>query len=62
MSLTKDKAIELIKAMPEDVTIDDIMEALYFKCQVDEGLDQLDRREGMPHEDVEKRIYRRLSP
>jgi predicted transcriptional regulator len=61
MSRTKDKVIELIKTLPDDVTIDDIMEEIYFKSQVDEGLTQLDRGEGTPHEDVEKRMSRWLS-
>ena len=61
MSRIKDKVIELIKALPDDVTVDDIMEEIYFKSQVDEGLAQLDRGEGIPHEDVEKRMSRWLS-
>jgi len=61
MLLTKEKVIELIKSLPDDITVDDIMEELYFKSQVDEGLAQLDRGEGIPHEDVEKRMSRWLS-
>ena len=61
MSLTKEKVIELIRGLPDDITVDDIMEELYFKSQVDEGLAQLDRGEGIPHEDVEKRLSRWLS-
>lgn len=61
MSLTKEKVIELIKALPDDITVDDIVEELYFKSQVDEGLAQLGRGEGIPHEDVEKRMSRWLS-
>lgn len=60
MSLTKDKVIELIKGLPDDITVDDIMEELYFKSQVDEGLAQFDRGEAIPHEDVEKRMSRWL--
>ena len=52
MPLTKEKVIELIKALPDDITVDDIMEELHFKSQVDEGLTQLDRGEGIPHDDV----------
>ena len=61
MSLTKDKVIELIRGLPDDITVDDIMEELYFKSQVDEGLAQLDRGEGIPHENVEKRMSKWLS-
>ncbi len=51
---TKEKVIELIRGLPDDSTVDDIMEELYFKSQVDEGLAELDRGEGIPYEDVEK--------
>jgi len=61
MALTKDKVIELIKTLPDDSTVDDIMGELYFKSQVDEGLAQLDRGEGIPHEAVVKRMSRWLS-
>lgn len=61
MSLTKDKVIELIRGLPDDITVDDIMEELYFKSQIDEGLAQLDRGEGIPHQDVEKRMSKWLS-
>ena len=61
MSLTKEKVIELIKGLPDDITVDDIMDELYFKSQVDEGLAQLDRGEGIPQEDVEKRMSKWLS-
>ena len=55
MPRTKEQMIELIKALPDDITIDDIMAELYFKSQVDEGLAQLGCGEGIPCEDVEKR-------
>ncbi|MHB8836933.1 MAG: hypothetical protein ACYC9Y_14690 [Candidatus Methylomirabilia bacterium] len=61
MSLTKEKVIELIRGLPDDITVDDIMEELYFKFQVDEGLAQLDRGEGILHADVEKRMSKWLS-
>lgn len=61
MALVKEKVIELIRAMPEDATVEDVMEELYFKLQVDEGLAELDRGEGIPHEEVEKRLGKWLS-
>lgn len=61
MPLTKEKVIELIKGLPDDITLDDIMDELYFKSQVDEGLAQLDRGEGIPHVDVEQRMSKWLS-
>jgi len=53
---TKDEVIDLIKALPKESTIDDIMEELYFKTQVDEGIAQLDANKGIPHKTVKNRI------
>ena len=57
----KEQIIELVRAMPEDVTIDDVLEELFFKLQVDEGMAELNRGEGIPHEEVERRLSKWLS-
>jgi predicted transcriptional regulator len=41
--------------------VDDVIEELYFKLQVDQGLAELDRGEGLPHEEVERRLSKWLS-
>lgn len=56
MAAVKEQVIALVKAMPDDSTIEDVMEKLYFKLQVDAGLAELDRGDGIPHEEVEKRM------
>ncbi|MEW6367110.1 MAG: hypothetical protein AB1714_20970 [Acidobacteriota bacterium] len=61
MAAVREKVIELVKALPENATVEDVMEELYFKLQVDEGLAELDRGEGIPHEEVEKRMAKWLS-
>lgn len=38
MGSEKADVIELIKKLPDEVTTDDIMDELYFKQQVDKGL------------------------
>ena len=58
---TKDAVIEMIRRMPEDVTVPDIMEELYFREKVDAGLHQLDDGQGIPHEEVKQRLSRWLS-
>jgi len=58
---TKDAVIEIIKKMPDEVTLSDIMAELYFRKKVDEGLRQLDEGQSIPHEDVKKRLGRWLS-
>ncbi|MBI5216933.1 MAG: hypothetical protein HY960_14360 [Ignavibacteriae bacterium] len=53
---TKEQVIEMIKKLPDDVTVDDIMGELYFKMQVDSGLKELDDGKGIQHEEVERRF------
>jgi hypothetical protein len=61
MECIKDEVIKMISRMPDDVSIDDIMEELYFKLQVNRGLQELDDGKGIPHEDVEKKVQKWLS-
>jgi len=56
----KHKVIGMIEALPEEITIDDIMEELDFKKQVDAGLKGLDDGKWIPHEEVEKRMSKWL--
>jgi predicted transcriptional regulator len=57
----KQQVIQLIQALPDGATIDDIMAELYFKMQVDAGLKELDEGKGIPHEEVEQRISKWLT-
>lgn len=61
MAGVKEQVISMIKSLPEDTTIDDIMAELYFKFQVDAGLRELDEGKGIPHEEVQKRMSRWLT-
>lgn len=60
MAKIKQTVIQIIKSLPEDVTIDDIMAELYFKLQVDAGLKELNEGKGIPHEQIEKRMSKWL--
>jgi predicted transcriptional regulator len=61
MAGVKQQVIQLIQALPDDVTVDDVMAELYFKLQVDAGLKELDEGRGIPHEEVEKRMSKWLN-
>jgi predicted transcriptional regulator len=50
-------AIDLIKKLPEDVSLREIARELEFIAGVREGFEQLDRGEGLPAEEV-----RRMTP
>ncbi len=56
METSKKQIIKMIEDLPEDVSVDDIIEKLYFKTKVDAGLKELDNGKGVPHEEVEQRI------
>lgn len=57
---TKEAVIEMIRRLPDDVSVADIIEELYVRQKVDEGLRQLDAGEGIPHEEVKRRLDRWL--
>ncbi len=46
----------MIRGMPDDTSVADIMAELYFRQKVDAGLGQLDRGKGLPHEQVKERL------
>ena len=56
MNTTKEQVLDMVRNLPDDVTIDDILAEIFFKAQVDAGLKELDDGSGIPHEEVEKRM------
>ena len=54
--ITRDRMIEVIRDLPEDATVDDAIARLVFLAKIEEGLVQLDRGEGVPHEQVRQRF------
>ncbi|HEO65680.1 MAG TPA: hypothetical protein ENI73_07400 [Spirochaetes bacterium] len=61
MPKIKEQVIKMLKSLPENVTLEDIMDELYFKLQVDSGLNELNEGKGIPHEEVEKRLAKWLT-
>lgn len=58
MSQAKHEIIELIRRLPDDVTTADIMEELYFKQQVDKGLQDVAEGRVLSHEELRQRVAR----
>ncbi len=54
--ITRERMLEVIRELPEDASVDDAIEKLVFLAKIEEGLDQLDRGEGIPHEEVKRRL------
>lgn len=48
----KDQVIEMIRRLPDTSTVDDILEELYFRMQVDRGIKELDEGKGVSHQDA----------
>lgn len=57
---TKEAVIEMIRRLPDDVSVDDIMEELYVRLQIEESMRELDDGKGIPHEEVMKRMAKWL--
>lgn len=45
---------EAVEQVPEDATIEDVMERLYFLAKVTRGLEAADRGDVVSHEEVER--------
>lgn len=60
MSSVRENAIRLLQSLPDDSSVEDIMEELYFKLIVDNGLKELDEGGGVSHKEVEKRLAKWL--
>ena len=58
---TKEAVLELIRKLPDDVTVPDIMAELYARQKIDEGLRQLDAGQGVPHDEAMKRLAKWLA-
>lgn len=54
--ITRERMIQAIRELPEDASVDDAIERLVFLAKIEEGLAQLDRGEGIPHDEVKRRL------
>lgn len=61
MAGVKEEVISMIRQMPDESSVTDIMAELYFRQKVDSGLKALDKGKGIPHEQVKRRLKKWLS-
>ena len=54
----KEAVLEMVGKMPNDATIDDIMEELYVRQKIEIGLRQLDAGQFVSHEEAKARLGR----
>ena len=52
----KDKALEVVRSLPEDASLDEAIERLCFIAKVEEGLAQSEAGEVTTHEEVRREL------
>lgn len=52
----KDRVLDAVRDLPEDATVEDVMERLYFLAKVEEGIRQADGGQTVSHEEARRRI------
>jgi predicted transcriptional regulator len=52
----RERAMEAIRDLPEDATVEHVMERLYFLAKVEEGLRQADAGQTISHEEARRRV------
>lgn len=57
----KEAVIEAIRQMPDDTTVEDIIEALYVRRKIDAGLRDVAEGRTMTDEEARKRLGKWLS-
>ena len=49
---TKEKVLEVLKRLPEDAALEDVIERLCFVVKVERGLAEAEKGQTIPHADV----------
>ena len=60
MPSVREQAIQVLDALPDDATLDDVMARLHFRMRVEQGLKDLDEGRWTTQEEVEKRMAKWL--
>lgn len=53
---TKSEILRAIQDLPEDATVEDAMERLYFLAKVERGLEQSESGETISHDEIRARF------
>jgi predicted transcriptional regulator len=56
--MTKQDLLEMVQALPDEVSIEDFIADLEFRAKVDERLAALDRGESVSHEEALARLHK----
>jgi len=52
----KEIVLDAISELPDEVSLQEIAEKIEFLAAIQKGMDQLDRGEGIPHEEVKRQL------
>ncbi len=58
MAAVKDIARQVIDALPDDASMDDIIHALYIREKYERGLREVREGKGIPHEEVKRQMQK----
>jgi predicted transcriptional regulator of viral defense system len=58
---TKDRVRQLLKSLPDNCTLEDVQYGLYVLQKIQNGEEQIERGEGIPHEVVKERFQKWLA-
>ncbi|HEX2568005.1 MAG TPA: hypothetical protein VH877_00515 [Polyangia bacterium] len=56
VNANKQRILRALEDLPDDATVEDAMERLYFLAKVDKGLAQLDAGHALDHDEVKRRF------
>ncbi len=54
----KSEIVRAIQGLPEDATVEDAMERLYFLAKIERGLEQAESDETISHDEIKARFLR----
>ena len=57
---TKEIARSVIEALPEDASIDEIMQALYVRAKLERAERSIEQGRGIPHAEAKQRLQKWL--
>ncbi|NOY77122.1 MAG: hypothetical protein GXO76_04560 [Calditrichaeota bacterium] len=56
VAVSKEKILDSIKDLPENVSIEEVMERLYLLYKIEKGIQQADAGLTISHEEAQKRL------
>ena len=60
-TISKGHIVKAVADLPEDATVDDAIERLLLLSKIEQGLEQAQRGETIPHAEVKRRIEAQIA-